>query len=105
MTPPLAELTGLLPIILIAAAVIGVMAATARPKTLFEIQIVDGQPSVGSGDPPAAFVEDVERICQLWQIDSGAIRGVAAGQGVDLLVKGNAARQTQAFVNAWRNPI
>lgn len=104
-TLPLADLMGLLPIVLLASAVIGVLAAAARPKTAFEISIEEGSPIVTAGEPPTTFVLDVQRICGMWGIESGIIRGVEAGQATELVVKGAAADQTQAFVNAWRNPI
>lgn len=102
----LATLSKLLPVLLIAVAVIGVMAAVARPRTVFEIVIKEGVPNIASGDPPEGFFRDVQRICKLWEIRSGSIRGIEVGSRVDLVFKGeHTRRHSRALLNAWRHPM
>ena len=102
----LASLSKLLPVLLIAVAVIGVMAAATRPRTVFEIVIKDGVADIISGAPPEGFFRDVQRICKLWEGRSGRIRGIEVGTRVDLAFKGeHVRRHSRALLNAWRHPM
>ena len=71
----------------------------------FVIEIRDGIIDV-QGDVPEEYVKDVERICELWAIKRGVIKGVRRGKQIDIDVGGGIDKQhAMAFKNAWRIPL
>ena len=71
----------------------------------FVIEVRDGEVCV-KGDAPEEYVKDVQRICELWGIERGVVKGRSRGDRVEIVVGSGIDRQhAMAFKNAWRNPL
>jgi hypothetical protein len=87
---------------LIVAGIIFVVWIILQPRYLFAIEIKNGKARRAKGVVPAAFVEDVELICQENAVARGIIRGVARGRRISLSFSRHIPRDVcQRFRNAW----
>ena len=94
-----------LPVILCLAVVVLFFVWERRTRYAFIIRVKQGQATLVRGKVDAVFVTDVQRICQLWNIADGEIRGVRRGANVYIKVRGGIPQsQRQAFQNAWNHP-
>ncbi|QQE13695.1 DUF3634 family protein [Planctomycetota bacterium] len=72
----------------------------------FVIKIEGGLVARVKGEAPEEYLKDVERICELWGIETGIIKGVGRGERIEVEVGGGIDKQhAMAFKNAWRNPL
>ncbi len=77
-----------------------------RPAERFMLRIEGGRVTLVRGHVNEAFITDAHRICQLWGITEGTIRGIGIGQRVRIEVDGGIpAEHTRAFQNAWDHPL
>lgn len=77
-----------------------------RQARVFRIGVENGKVRDVDGSVPRRFVEDVEQLCQFWQIDEGWITGTRKGSRMVISVGGGIGQQhAQVFRNAWNYPV
>ncbi len=81
--------------------------ALVWPADRFRLMIENGRVVRTMGDVPETFITDVERICALWGITAGTIRGVPVGTTrIRIQVSGDIPQEhARAFQNAWDHPM
>lgn len=80
--------------------------AWQRSREIFRVEIVDGKPSAHRGRVPDGLLRDAQAVCDLWNIQRGAIIGEpGAGRRLKIRATGDAAPHEQAFRNAVGHPI
>ncbi|MEX0655103.1 MAG: DUF3634 family protein [Phycisphaeraceae bacterium] len=96
-----------LAVIAIVLALAGTIFYTTRGRPAFVIRIRHGEPAVVKGDPPATFVTDVRRICELFDVQRGRIVGIRKGRHkIDLRFGGGLPESVHwQLRNAWNHPL
>lgn len=95
----------LLATLLLCLVVAVVVALASRQRVVFTIRLDGGKAVEVTGDVDEAFVKDVQRICALFGVGSGEVRGVATPRGLRIDCRGEAQQQQRAFQNAVDHPI
>jgi hypothetical protein len=70
--------------LVVLALVAGALWLFLRPRYLFVIDVQDGQARLRKGKATFLFVREVEEIFRDQAVESGSVRGLAAGKGVVL---------------------
>lgn len=91
--------------VIVAAGLAGLFWWIGR-RPVFKLQIRGGRVATSTGNVPDQYVQDVERICQLWQVESGQLIGRREGKSVRIICRGKSLQRIQtALQNAWANPV
>lgn len=76
-----------------------------KKQYLFILTISDGKPQVTYGKVSIEFIEDVQRICKLFSVQNGTIKGVQGRKGINLICDGPIKAQQHAIKNAMDHPL
>lgn len=91
--------------IVITVALLLLIALKWKKQYLFIITITDGKPNLTHGQIDDQFMDDVARICELFSVRQGVIKGVAGRQGTNILCDGPIHAQQRAIQNAMNHPL
>jgi hypothetical protein len=76
-----------------------------QPRYDFTIRITDGQPHLGKGKVPAAFLGEVGEVCREHGVTRGAIHGIRKGPHLTLAFSGRIPKSCQQQLrNLWALP-
>jgi hypothetical protein len=91
--------------LLVAAALAGGFWWASR-RAVIRLTVDEGKVAAASGEVPEQFTEDVERICQLWGVQSGELIGRKQGRSVRIICKGSDLQRIErALQHAWDHPL
>lgn len=76
-----------------------------KKQYLFILTITDGKPQLTHGTVNAEFIEDVQRICKLFSVQQGIIKGVKGRKGINIICEGPVKAQYLAIKNAMNHPL
>ncbi|MDX1682514.1 MAG: DUF3634 family protein [Phycisphaeraceae bacterium] len=71
----------------------------------FALEIENGEIAGRRGEVPPGFERDVERLCRLWQVESGQIRGRQIGGRWEVTCSGETEKCARALENALDHPL
>jgi hypothetical protein len=71
----------------------------------FILTITDGKVQLTHGKIDGAFVNDVQRICELFGVKQGTVKGVAGIKGMNIVCTGPVKARQRAIQNAMNHPI
>ena len=88
MTKVISVLASSLPIavvilVFVIALVVYQVMKGRRRALVFVINVVDGKALVAKGQVEKEVCDDIERVCKLWQVESGTIRAYRGVDGVN----------------------
>ncbi|MFG0249401.1 MAG: DUF3634 family protein [Phycisphaeraceae bacterium JB051] len=95
-------------VLILTAIILGLVILIAinfKRQYQFILTITDGQVQRTHGQVDEAFVNDVQRICELFNVKQGTVKGVAGIKGVNIVCAGPVKAQQRAIQNAMNHPI
>ncbi|HAI12687.1 MAG TPA: hypothetical protein DCM28_13350 [Phycisphaerales bacterium] len=89
----------------ICVALILLIGLNWKRQYLFVLTITEGKAQLTHGKVDGPFIEDVNRICELFSVREGVIKAVAGRKGVNILCDGPIKAQQRAIQNAMNHPL
>src|SRR5262245_17237844 len=89
-------------ILAFAVVALGLLVYAVWPRAEFVLRIREGKVRVGRGKPPPHFVHECEQLCETWNVQSGAVKGIRRGRRIRLdFSRAVPEEHHQRFRNLW----